>query len=193
MLSSLFQKTLPERNDGLADHVPILPVARAPTSSAQSKNSRKYPSAFHLTAPKAIWLHNKNLSFYGQAVCPKKVVTISDCGRSFIRCMNVLLSGGAATIRDWCHRNLQSAVYRADASRAASGKGNWPLFFSGALSLTSPALTIQRRTIHASVDTGTVAAMDATKAKPSIVWIIRVRRRRRAGESRFLEREKLGV
>jgi hypothetical protein len=72
MLSSLFQKTLPERNDGLADHVPILPAARAPTSSAQSKNSRKYPSAPYLTAPKAVWLHNKNLSFCGQAVSPKK-------------------------------------------------------------------------------------------------------------------------
>jgi hypothetical protein len=188
MLSSLFLKTLPERNDALADHAPILLAARAPTSLARSKNSRRYPSPPYLTAPKAVWLHNKIFHSTARPCRPKKSRNHFGLRRSLIRCMNVLFSGGATTIRDWCHRNLQSAVYRADASRAASGKGNWSLFFSGARSLTSPALTIQRPTIRRTVDTGTVAAMGATKAKPSIVWIIRVRRR--AGESRFLERER---
>jgi hypothetical protein len=47
---------------------------------------------------------------------------------------------------------------------------------------------IPQQTIPGIVNTGTEAAMGASKAKPSIVRIIRVRRRRRrpAGESRFL-------
>jgi hypothetical protein len=98
--------------------------------------------------------------------------------------MNAFFARGATAIRDWCHRNVQPAKYGADASQAASGKGNWSCFFSAARFLTVPAPMIQRPTIPSTANTGT--GMDATKAKPSIVRIIRVRRRRPAGESRFL-------
>jgi len=60
MLFSLSLKTLPGGSNRMTDHDAILPVARAPTSRARSKNSRKYPSPSYLTAARAVWLHNKN-------------------------------------------------------------------------------------------------------------------------------------
>jgi hypothetical protein len=102
--------------------------------------------------------------------------------------MNAFLARGAMVIQDWCHRNFQSAEYGADASHATSGKGNWFSFFSA--SHSAPAPMIQRPTIITNANTGTGAAMDANRVKPSIVRVIRVirvRRRPWAGRSRFLD------
>jgi hypothetical protein len=85
MLPPLSPRTLSEGNDGLARHDAILPVARARTSAARSKNSRKYPSPPYLTAAKVVWLHEKNLSLIGRAVRAKKVVTIPGFGRSLFQ------------------------------------------------------------------------------------------------------------
>lgn len=144
MLLSLSLKTLPEGNNGLTDHDAILPVTSVPTSAARSKNSRKYPSSPYVTAVRAVWLHNKTLSFcrpgrvhqksckhpglqaviyFGKATVPK---TNGDrSGRTTFVCMNAFFARGATAIRDWCHRNFQSVEYSADAGQAASGKGNW--------------------------------------------------------------------
>lgn len=100
--------------------------------------------------------------------------------------MNAFFSRGVTAIRDWCHRNFQSAELNAVTGQAASGEGNWSFFSSAARFLTAPAPMIPRLTIPSSTNTVTGAGMAATKAKPSIVRIIRVRRRRPAGESRFL-------
>jgi hypothetical protein len=122
--------------------------------------------------------------YFRKARVPKRN---GDCSRrtTFI-CMNTFFARGASAIRNWCHRNFPSSECSADASQAASGKGNRSCFFSGAHS--APAPRIQRPTIPSTANTGTGAAVGASKAKPSIVRIIRVRRRRRrpAGESRFL-------
>jgi hypothetical protein len=122
--------------------------------------------------------------YFGKARVPK---TNGDRSwRTTLLCMNAFFAHRVTAIRDWCHRTFQTTECSADASQAASGKGNWSCFFSAAHS--APAPMIQRPTILNTTNIGTGADMDANKWKPSIVRIIRVRRRRRrpAGESRFL-------
>jgi hypothetical protein len=100
--------------------------------------------------------------------------------------MNAFFVRGAMVIREWCHRNFQSAQFTADASHATSLERNWLSFFSA--SRSAPAPMIQRPTIVTTADTGTEAAMGAKRAKPSIVRVIRVIRlqhRHWAGKSRF--------
>jgi hypothetical protein len=97
--------------------------------------------------------------------------------------MNAFLARGAMVIQDWCHRNFHSAEYGAASSHATSGKGNWFCFFSA--SRSAPVPMIQRPTIIITANTATGAAMDVNRVKPSIVRVVRVRRRRWAGKSRF--------
>ena len=98
--------------------------------------------------------------------------------------MNAFFARRVTAMRDWWHRNLQSVHYGAVISQAASEKGNWSCFFSAAHS--APAPMIPRTTVAGIVNTGTGAAMGVSKAKPSIVRVIRIRHRRPAGEVRFL-------
>jgi hypothetical protein len=201
MLFSLSLKTLPGGSNRMTDHDAIRPAARAPTSEARSKNSRKYPFPSYLTAARAVWLHKKILSFdrpgrphkkscnqpglraviyFGKARMPTRNGDRSR--RTTFICMNAFFARGATAFRNWCHRNFQSAEYSTDASHAALGKGDWSRFFSAARFLTAPAPMIQRPTIHSTANTGT----GTTKARPSIVRIIRVRRRRQVYKPRFL-------
>jgi hypothetical protein len=101
--------------------------------------------------------------------------------------MNAFFARGASAIRDWCYRNFQSTEFRTAAGQTALAKRSWFSFLSAARFLPPPVPMIQRRTIRAIANTGTGAAMDANKVKPSIVRVIRVIRvRRPVGESRFL-------
>jgi hypothetical protein len=105
--------------------------------------------------------------------------------------MNALFTRGVTAIQDCWHRNFQSAEDSTDAGKPGSGNGRWSRFFSAARFLTAPAPMIQRPITPVIANTGMGADMDANKAKPSIVRVIRVirvrrRRPRPAGESRFL-------
>jgi hypothetical protein len=100
--------------------------------------------------------------------------------------MKAFFVRGAMVIRDWCHRNFQSAKFTGDASHATFGEGNWFSFCSA--SRSAPAPTIQRPPIITTADTGTEAAMGGKRVKPSIVRVIRIIRlqhRHWAGKSRF--------
>jgi hypothetical protein len=128
------------------------------------------------------------------AVRSQKVVTISGCARSFILggdgqsrreisiCMSAFFGHGVAAIWGWWHRTFQSAESSAIAGPTAFGKENLSWFFSAALS--APAPMIPRPIMRTIASIGTGADM-ANKWKPSIVRVIRIRRRRPACESRF--------
>jgi hypothetical protein len=90
----------------------------------------------------------------------------------------------AAAIRDWWHQNLQSAKSGTGVALVASGNGNSASCFSGAHYFAAPArMTIPPPITPNTGITATATDMDASKWKPSIVRIIRVRRRRLAGKS----------
>jgi hypothetical protein len=97
--------------------------------------------------------------------------------------MNVFFAC-VATIRSWWQWNFRTTEYEVAAT--AFGRKNLSRFSSAVPS--APALMIQPLTNRTTADTGTGAALDANKSKPSIVRVIRtirVRRRRPAGETRF--------
>ena len=183
------------------DHDAIPPVASIHFRRMHQR-FQKHPSPSCLNTGEDRLVTYKTCRSYAGA-CFERVVTNLGCRRSFLSerprvlkgfghhsrrttliCMNAFFARGVTAMRDWWHRNFQSAHYSAVASQAASGKGNWSCSFSAAHS--APAPMIPRPTVPGIVNTGTAAAMGASKAKPSIVRIIRVRRRRPAGEARFL-------
>ena len=98
-------------------------------------------------------------------------------------CIKALFVRGAAAIRDWWHQSLQCGI---DAALTASGNENSASCFSAARYFLAPArTTIPPPITPATGITATAAAIAASKWKPSIVRIIRVRRRRLAGNARL--------
>ncbi|MEN3370638.1 MAG: hypothetical protein V7609_2781 [Verrucomicrobiota bacterium] len=92
--------------------------------------------------------------------------------------MNTFVARNAGAIWDWWHRNFQSAEYRPHPSEAVSRDGLLSRSFSVARSLEAAAPMIPPTITAGAVITATAADTAASKRKPSIVRVIRVRRRR---------------
>jgi hypothetical protein len=95
--------------------------------------------------------------------------------------MNAFIARSAAAIRDWWHLNFQSESHR-HPEEAVSGNGNLSCSFSVARCLEAAAPMIPPTTIAGPAVIGMAREADASKPRPSIVRVIRVRRRRWVGK-----------
>ena len=98
--------------------------------------------------------------------------------------MNALIAGYVVAIRAWCRRNFQSAARNVATAEATARNGNSFSCFSAAVYFSVPAPT-NPPTTTAAARTAIIATatdMAASKRKPSIVRVIRVRRRPWAGK-----------
>lgn len=92
--------------------------------------------------------------------------------------MNAFIAGHVVAIRAWWRRNLQSAARNVAIARAPARNGNSFSCYSVADFLSVPAPAIPTTTAaDRTVITGTATATAASKRKPSIVRVVRVRRR----------------
>ena len=91
--------------------------------------------------------------------------------------MNAFIAGHLVAIRDWWRRNFQSAA--GNVATARNGNSSSCCSVAGYLSVPAPTIpptTAATRTVITATATDTAAS----KRKPSIVRVIRVRRRYRA-------------
>ncbi|MEY2521289.1 MAG: hypothetical protein QOF24_3048 [Verrucomicrobiota bacterium] len=183
------------QNQALIDHDAIRPVATSRKPKRRSKYSRRYPSRFWLNSGWGDWLQNKSGS-RSMSRCKRNFATISGgarfhCGMAGVPkgrslgkgnfvCMNAFIVRSAVAIRNRWHRNFQSESHR-HPEEAASRNGNLSCSFSVARCWEAAAPMIRPTTTPSTVITVMAREADASKPRPSIVRVIRVRRRRWVG------------
>jgi hypothetical protein len=98
--------------------------------------------------------------------------------------MNANIAGHLVAILAWWRRNFQSAAQTVASAGATARNGNLSSCFSAADCFSVPAPTIPLTTTATrTVITATATDTTASKWKPSIVRVIRVRRRHPACEA----------